>query len=632
MLARRSAQDLLDYATGTGRAPPKCPAHADGECHNALPMKLSPDQVESFETHGYVGPFPLLDEAAACAVSDIIDGKTRRHPELAFPFRRRLTYRDRAYIAIQKLIARASRKVCAWGRPCDWYKSAHILVPEVARVGKAGEILEKIKSLLGLDLLLWGAQLIVKKKGESHSWHEDIEHNAWEGVTVWLGLKGVGPENTLRLIPGSHHFGVRPNEIAKLTKMDLSSDPAVLEAARKYKPDASILELKMRPGEYVAFAGRMWHGTKDKGHEFRTALILQYCRPDSRIRIPESFEETSKWYPVQPRVLGVSGDLNSNMNHLFLPDERWGNSSDLKGRVAVVTGGSQGIGLAFAARLASHGASVALAARTEARLQAACAAISFLYRSPVAGVVLDITQENSVEKGFRAVQETFGPIDILINNAGNFRALGPSWQVDISQWLADVKTNLVGPEYCSRAVLPGMLKRKRGALINIIGGGASQGISFGSAYSASKAALARLTECLALECAGNGISVFGLDPGFVRTSMTLANAQSDAGARWRPQIKQWLDEGSDVSPEFAAERLVELLVSPQPLPSGLVYGIAKHKKGNVLRYRSDIVSQLSLIEFLRAKLPSLRHRIIIGVRNCLQSARGRIRDILERQQ
>jgi len=366
----------------------------------------------------------------------------------------------------------------------------------------------------------------------------------------------------------------------------------------------------MRPGEYVAFAGRMWHGTKDKGHEFRTALILQYCRPDSRIRIPESFEETSKWYPVQPRVLGVSGDLNSNMNHLFLPDERWGNSSDLKGRVAVVTGGSQGIGLAFAARLASHGASVALAARTEARLQAACAAISFLYRSPVAGVVLDITQENSVEKGFRAVQETFGPIDILINNAGNF----------------------VGPEYCSRAVLPGMLKRKRGALINIIGGGASQGISFGSAYSASKAALARLTECLALECAGNGISVFGLDPGFVRTSMTLANAQSDAGARWRPQIKQWLDEGSDVSPEFAAERLVELLVSPQPLPSGLVYGIAKHKKGNVLRYRSDIVSQLSLIEFLRAKLPSLRHRIIIGVRNCLQSARGRIRDILERQQ
>jgi len=227
----------------------------------------------------------------------------------------------------------------------------------------------------------------------------------------------------------------------------------------------------------------------------------------------------------------------------------------MKNQVAIVTGASQGIGCAIAQRCAEAGALVALVARTASKLEAAAAEIRGAGATALA-VPADVTDQAAVKAMTRQVEAELGPVDLLINNAGAFYAMGPSWEVDPETWWSDVTINLLGVFLCCREVVPGMVARKRGRVINLIGGGTDAPLPYGSAYAASKAAVMRLTENLAVELKEHGVFVFALRPGFVRTEMSEYQL-SEEGRRWQPGTAQRFEEEKNVPPTMAGDLAVE---------------------------------------------------------------------------
>jgi NAD(P)-dependent dehydrogenase (short-subunit alcohol dehydrogenase family) len=229
----------------------------------------------------------------------------------------------------------------------------------------------------------------------------------------------------------------------------------------------------------------------------------------------------------------------------------------LAGGVAVVTGAGRGIGRALALAQAEEGAKVALLARTTAEIETAAAAIGTAGGTARAFAV-DVTDLDAVTDAFAAVERELGPVSLLTNNAGSFAAIGPIWTVEPEAWWRDVETNIRGTFNCCRAVIPAMIGRKRGRIINLTGGGTATSFPHGSGYATSKAGLLRFTECLSDTLIGSGVLVFAMDPGMVRTSMTEHQLFSDAGRMYLPNIPRLLESGVDVPPTLAARLSVEI--------------------------------------------------------------------------
>jgi NAD(P)-dependent dehydrogenase (short-subunit alcohol dehydrogenase family) len=232
---------------------------------------------------------------------------------------------------------------------------------------------------------------------------------------------------------------------------------------------------------------------------------------------------------------------------------------DLKGQIAIVTGGGRGIGRAIARGLAGAGASVAVVARSLDQLAGTVEDIVKMGGRAVA-VPADVSDPEAIGRMLLEVERALGPVDLLVNNAGVSGPFGPIAQTDPGEWWRCQEVNLRGPLLCNRAVLPGMVARRRGRVINIASGSGTIAIPYLSAYIVSKTALIRLTEILAAEVAGHGIRVFAIEPGTVRTAMADYALQSEAGRRWLPWFKEIFEQGRDVPPEHAA-RLVTLLAS-----------------------------------------------------------------------
>lgn len=194
----------------------------------------------------------------------------------------------------------------------------------------------------------------------------------------------------------------------------------------------------------------------------------------------------------------------------------------LDGQVALVTGAGRGLGRSLALGLAAAGAHVGLLGRTQATLEETlrqCAAAKG--GGKAVAVRLDVTVDDAVRAAVRTVERDLGPVDLLVNNAGLVDpSEQPLWEADAGDWWGVVETNLRGPMLISRAVLPGMVQRGRGRIVNINSGFGLRGTPRYSAYSVSKAALARLTDCLAQALDGQPVAVFDLSPGLVRTDMT----------------------------------------------------------------------------------------------------------------
>ena len=191
---------------------------------------------------------------------------------------------------------------------------------------------------------------------------------------------------------------------------------------------------------------------------------------------------------------------------------------ELVGKSAAVTGASRGIGKAIAEALAAAGAQVALLARNERALHAVADGIETEGGQALV-VPVDVVDESSVSAAFSSIYSVWNRVDILVNNAGLQGPIGPLHAADGQQWWESVEVNLKGCFLCSQQVLPHMMAQHGGKIINLSGGGAVSPRPFFSAYSASKAAVVRLTETLAAEVCDHRIDVNAIAPGAVNTKM-----------------------------------------------------------------------------------------------------------------
>ncbi|MEO7762080.1 MAG: SDR family oxidoreductase [Casimicrobiaceae bacterium] len=193
----------------------------------------------------------------------------------------------------------------------------------------------------------------------------------------------------------------------------------------------------------------------------------------------------------------------------------------LSGQVALVTGGGRGIGRAIALALSDAGAAVAVLARSKVEVDETTAQITRRGGRAI-GFAADVTDRGAVERAVAETVAEFGPVEILVNNAGSAGQMAPLWEADPDDWWRTIEINLRGPMLCARTVLPGMIQRRSGTIVNIgsyAGIRASTGGGFGP-YATSKAALVRFTDTLATATGEHGVQVFTISPGLVHTAMT----------------------------------------------------------------------------------------------------------------
>ncbi|QIX60253.1 3-ketoacyl-ACP reductase [Hymenobacter sp. BT18] len=199
--------------------------------------------------------------------------------------------------------------------------------------------------------------------------------------------------------------------------------------------------------------------------------------------------------------------------------------NSIAGKIALVTGAGKGIGRAVALALAQEGAHVALLARTETDLQAVAEEIRRL-GGKVALTAADVADRAAVDAAVQHFTAELGPIDILINNAG-IGTFAKFLDMDPAEWEHIIQVNLLGTYYVTRAVLPGMIERQLGDIINISSTAGQRGAATTSAYSASKFGVLGLTESLMQEVRKHNIRVSALTPSTIATPLALDNKLTD---------------------------------------------------------------------------------------------------------
>jgi NAD(P)-dependent dehydrogenase (short-subunit alcohol dehydrogenase family) len=190
-------------------------------------------------------------------------------------------------------------------------------------------------------------------------------------------------------------------------------------------------------------------------------------------------------------------------------------------RVALVTGGGRGIGRAIALRLAADGLSVAVAARSRDQVDDTARAAG----RRALPVLLDVTDATSIDAAVERTTRELGPIDVLVNNAGVAES-APFVRTEPDFWDRHFAINVRGPYLLTRAVLPGMLARRWGRVINIASLAGLFGSPYVTAYTASKHALVGFTRALAMEVSGKGVTANALCPGFTATDIVWNGARN----------------------------------------------------------------------------------------------------------
>ena len=191
------------------------------------------------------------------------------------------------------------------------------------------------------------------------------------------------------------------------------------------------------------------------------------------------------------------------------------NRIDLQGRVAIVTGGARGLGAATARRFIDSGARVAIWDIDAAAIDEAVAMLG----DGAEGRVVELTDDEAVRDAAEALEREAGSVDILVNNAGITGGNGKTWELAPDVWRKVIEVNLVAPYLTSRAVVPGMVRRGYGRIVNIASIAGKEGNPNAPAYSASKAGVIGLTKSLGKELAKSGVTVNCVTPAAVRTAI-----------------------------------------------------------------------------------------------------------------
>lgn len=196
-------------------------------------------------------------------------------------------------------------------------------------------------------------------------------------------------------------------------------------------------------------------------------------------------------------------------------------SGELAGRSALITGANRGLGLEIARHYVDAGAAVFICARDERTLAAAHEELSDRAGEPsrVASLVADVADPEAVEALVAAALERFPELSILVNNAGVYGPKGSIEDIDWVEWCRAIEINLMGSVLLARALVPQLKRVGRGKVVQLSGGGATSPLPGLSAYAASKAAIVRFAETLALELAEDGVDVNAVAPGALNTRM-----------------------------------------------------------------------------------------------------------------
>jgi len=233
----------------------------------------------------------------------------------------------------------------------------------------------------------------------------------------------------------------------------------------------------------------------------------------------------------------------------------------LRGQVAIVTGGGRGLGRAVAEALAALEASVVVASRNAPELDEVVRAIRKAGGRALAQTA-DVADDRQVQELVLATERWVGPASILVNNAGMVDPLAPLARSDPAMWLRSISINVGGTYLPTRAVLPGMLERGSGRVVNISSGAARRASPGWTAYSAAKAGIEQLTRVLALELAGTGVSACSYDPGPLDTEMQERVRRASTEDFPRAEEHRAMQREGRLRPPRDAARVVAYLALP----------------------------------------------------------------------
>jgi glyoxylate utilization-related uncharacterized protein len=235
--------------------------------------------------------------------------------------------------------------------PLDWHKSLAAVSSDYAAVAADDRLLDLVTSLIGDDVILWGASLVLRQPDQVHPWHTDIESASPTGrtVSVWIGLEHTSALSSLIVVPRSHRFGVTVQQVVQEEgrTTDAATDEQVSVWAKRRDERSGVVPLNSTDGEAVVFDGRLWHASHNKSAgATRCALLLQYASPETAIRIPNfrrrqwpfelypsprpaciivsgrAMADQNRIVPAPPAPNGMQPSLSSRIHALALPLER----------------------------------------------------------------------------------------------------------------------------------------------------------------------------------------------------------------------------------------------------------------------------------------------------------------------
>jgi NAD(P)-dependent dehydrogenase (short-subunit alcohol dehydrogenase family) len=253
-------------------------------------------------------------------------------------------------------------------------------------------------------------------------------------------------------------------------------------------------------------------------------------------------------------------------------------TQQLKGHSAIVTGGGRGFGKVIASRVAAEGAAVTLTARTRDELDRTVKEIVSAGGRAI-GVCGDVTRPEDVSRVVKAATEHFGPVTILVNNAGIPGPFAPTFVADPGEWWYAQEVHLRAPFLFIRSVLPSMIERRAGCIIVVSAIGSYRVDHSMSAYCIGKTSQNRLVQLMAAEVREFGISAFAIDPGFVITGLAEITMRDAGAQRWVPHMIEHLkarkaDPQSVLDLDRCAQRCLDLASGRYNALSGRYFELA----------------------------------------------------------